>query len=99
MVASDRTTDDGRPPRLEISTAPIDGIKIVGGAPVDFVDREAATEEVLAWSGGRWVVAAHIKSMIDGVEVSYFMDARTDDLLDWPMHWVSLPEPPLQSKS
>lgn len=49
--------------------------------------------EVLVWTGGRRVVA-YVMRPDAGSPKPTFHDARTDDILEWPTHWMKLPPPP-----
>jgi hypothetical protein len=49
--------------------------------------------QVLVWTGGRPVVAIAMPADA-GSPKPTFLDARTDDILEWPSHWMPLPPPP-----
>ncbi|MFL6858677.1 MAG: hypothetical protein ACJ8DZ_01270 [Allosphingosinicella sp.] len=52
--------------------------------------------EALVWTGGRAVVAILLPAD-EGSPRPTFLDARTDDILEWPTHWMPLPAPPQAS--
>jgi hypothetical protein len=58
------------------------------------VSTDIPAEEILIWSGGRCVVAVLVSGSDENGEWKEFMDARTDDLLEWPTHWMPLPGAP-----
>lgn len=51
-------------------------------------------DELLVWSGGRAVVAVLVTGDTSEGPWREFMDSRTDDLIEWPSHWMPLPPPP-----
>ena len=57
------------------------------------VGQELPLGEVLVWSGGRAVVARLYPASEDLAQ-PLCIDPRTDDILDWPTHWMPLPPPP-----
>lgn len=51
------------------------------------------TGEALIWSGGRFAVGVLV-TRPDGTKL--FMEKHSDCVLDWPSHWMKLPDPPLR---
>ncbi|WP_165357596.1 hypothetical protein [Sphingosinicella sp. CPCC 101087] len=49
-------------------------------------------DEVLVLSEGRFAVAILLRGSDDPLDRGVFMDARSCDLLQWPSHWMLLPE-------
>ena len=64
------------------------------GAQWNLTDEILPAQDALIWAGGRYIVASFVDGIRDGKKWQVFMDARTDDLLPWPTHWMSLPKPP-----
>lgn len=58
-------------------------------------DSQLPEGEVLVVSRGRYHVAVLVASLKEGETAHQFMDARSDKVIDWPSHWMRLPEMPL----
>ncbi|AJP73890.1 hypothetical protein [Sphingomonas hengshuiensis] len=76
--------------------APQEGTSSQGWVPIS---RLPSFDAVLIWSDGRCVVASLVEGVDAGKRWRVFMDARNDDLLPWPTHWMALPLAPAASES
>ncbi len=51
-------------------------------------------QEVLVWSAGKYHVACLLEGIGKDGPWRVFMDARSDEVIATPSHWMPLPEPP-----
>jgi len=54
----------------------------------------ASGEDVLIWCSGRYVVAVLVVGEDERGPWRDFMDSSSDSMLEWPSHWMPLPQPP-----
>ena len=73
-----------------------DAIRIDVMAPLQWlpIGEDMPSGEILLWSGGRAAVGCVIFGVSRGRKWRAYMDARTDEILAEPTHWMALPEPP-----
>ena len=57
-------------------------------------DAPPAGVPVLIWSGEAFAVAVLVQGEDAGGPWRVFMDARSDEILPWPSHWMRLPPAP-----
>lgn len=50
--------------------------------------------EVLIWSNGACAIAVCVDGANEDGPWRVFMDARSDEILPWPSHWMPLPPAP-----
>ncbi len=53
---------------------------------------------LLIWSNGACAVAVVVEGTDESGPWQVFMDARSDEILPWPSHWMQLPHPPLEGE-
>jgi hypothetical protein len=66
----------------------------VSDAQWNLTEELLPSQDALIWADGRYMVASFVDGIRDGKKWQVFMDTRTDDLLPWPTHWMSLPRSP-----